>query len=94
MSIINYVSIAVALFCIGAGYTLVTDYRDMNTQLVAAKAEVAKRDGRLASYERMVARRDAAIDASKCKPQIREWVKNPDNIPVPFNPFNQLSGPQ
>jgi len=43
------------------------------------------------SYKQRIERRDDAINASQCKTQINHWVRNPDEIPKPFNPFNQLN---
>jgi len=44
------------------------------------------------SYKLRIERRDDAINASQCKATINHWVRNPDEIPQPFNPFNQLNG--
>lgn len=66
------------------------DYRELVEQLAAVRREKSLDDGRIASYRRMIDRRDAAIDASRCKAQIKEWVSHPENLPVPFDPFNQL----
>ena len=46
---------------------------------------------REASYKQRIERRDDAINASQCKAQINHWVRNPDEIPKPFDPFNQLN---
>lgn len=44
------------------------------------------------SYKQRIERRDAAINASQCKAQINHWVRNPDEVPQKFDPFNQLNG--
>lgn len=75
------------------GYGFVHNYKEMAGQIVTLQRDLALRDGREASQRRMIDRRDAAIAASQCAAQIQKWVKNPDDIPVPFNPFNQLENP-
>ncbi len=87
------VPMLVALFVWGAGQTYVKTYNANIQKVVELQREVDKRDGRLASYLRMIERRDAAIKASKCAPQIDKWVRNPEEIPKPFEPFNQLTPP-
>lgn len=81
---------ALAIFLFGAGYSLVSSNADMATQIANYEHDAALKDARLTSYKRMIDRRDAAIDASECKAQIRKWVSNPDSLPKPFAPFNQL----
>lgn len=82
----------VALFVSGAGYALITDYSAMATKIAEMQREANLNEGRLASYKRMIDRRDAAINASQCKAQIEFWVKNPDDVPKPFDPFNTNRG--
>lgn len=78
----------------------------LNTTLRGLGAEIAQKTealdavqrqmdlvmARERSHIRMIERRDAAINASTCKTQINRWIKNPDEVPQPFNPFNQLGG--
>jgi hypothetical protein len=81
---------AIALLFVGVAtfaWSMMDSYRDAITENVKLKAEIVKYDGRLASYKRMWERRQAAIDASACKVQINKWVRNPDDIPKPFEPF-------
>lgn len=73
------------------GYGFVSNYRDMAGQIVTLQRDLNLRDSREASFRRMIDRRDAAIGASQCAAQIQKWVKNPDSIPVPFSPFDQLN---
>jgi hypothetical protein len=76
------------VFVATLGWSFVNNYTKMATEIAELKAEVKKFDGRVASYKRMIERRDAAIDASDCKAQIRKWVSAPDSIPQKFDPFN------
>lgn len=78
---------AVVLFFGFMGKTFVTDYRDMSAKIERLEHAAKLTDGKLASYQRMIARRDAAIDASNCKAQIDYWVRNPDDVPGKFEPF-------
>ena len=76
-------------FAYGWGSEVISNYGGM-----AAKIERLERDkklieSRVASYQTLLARRDAAIDASRCKDTIRDMVKNPDKIPTPWDPFNR-----
>jgi hypothetical protein len=45
------------------------------------------------AYMGMKQRRDAAIEASDCKVDIRAMIKDPDKIPKPWNPHGQLDAP-
>lgn len=68
-------------FLYGWGSQIVANYGAM-----AAKIERLERDknlieSRVASYQTLLARRDAAIEASKCKVQIKGWIKDPDTLP-------------
>lgn len=72
-----------------ASYFLV-DYKDMARTRGDLDRKIEQLESRVASYQRMVERRDKAIEASKCKDTIKTWIRKPDDIPVPFDPFNQL----
>jgi len=86
---IKYGGIALlVIFVATFGWAFVNNYSKMATEIAELKAELKKYDGRLASYKRMIERRDAAIDASTCKAQIKRWVSNPDEVPQKFDPFN------
>lgn len=90
MAWLYLIPVVVVAFFGSMGWNFVTKYQQMSGQIVTLQHDIDLRDGREASFRRMLDRRDAAINASKCKVQIQNWVKNPDNIPKPFNPFNQL----
>lgn len=94
MNPIYYAVGAIAIFLFGAGYSLVSSNRDQATQIANYEHDVALKDARLVSYKRMIDRRDAAIAASTCKAKITYWVSHPDDLPKPFDPFNQLQAPQ
>jgi len=82
---------AIALwFAYGWGVEVIGSYRSMASEIALLKRDKALIESRVASYKTLMARRDAAIEASKCKAQIQYWVKNPDEIPTKFDPFNQL----
>jgi len=85
--------LALLFFAYTFGTSYVTQFSQLSSQVANLKRDLALRDGREASFRRMIDRRDAAIDASKCKVEIRKWVNNPDTIPRAFNPFNQLDNP-
>ncbi len=84
------IPVAILVFLGGFGWNFVTSIKDQAATITQLQHQVDLDKGTLDSYKRMVDRRDAAIKASKCSVQIAAWVKNPDSIPVPFNPFNQL----
>lgn len=84
-------AIAVAAwFIYGWGSEVIGNYRSMASEITTLKRDKALIESRVASYQTLMARRDAAITASKCKDQIQRWLKNPDEIPTKFDPFNQL----
>lgn len=57
-------------------------------QLANCERDLKLRDGREASFRRMIDRRDRAIAQTQCAKQIQHWVRNPDQIPKKFDPFN------
>lgn len=79
-----------ALIAFGFGSSFITTYQFNAQEVIRLQKEVDLNTGRNDSYRRMIDRRDAAIEASQCKDKIQYWVKHPDEIPKPFNPFNQL----
>ncbi len=81
--VIGIIVVAVATFA----WSMVDTFKTTLQENVTLKAQIKVYDGRLASYKRMIDRRQAAIDASKCKDQINRWVRNPDDIPQKFEPF-------
>lgn len=77
-------------FAYGWGSQIISNYTEMPRRIERLERDKALITSRVASYKTLLARRDAAITASACKAQIERWVKNPDEIPTPFDPFNQL----
>lgn len=89
MKLIEFVVVAaVALFLFGGGWSIVSNYTSLSGRVATAEHQVFLDTGRLASYKRMVDRRDAAIAQSKCKTQITGWVDHPETLPPPFKPFS------
>lgn len=70
-----------------------SDYKDMSYQIAGFQQQKRVLDARVNSYQRMIERRNEAIDASQCKDQIRKWIHNPDLIPKKFDPHNQFTPP-
>lgn len=73
---------------------IVTKNTELAGQVVTLQHTIDLNAGREASFRRMIDRRDAAIDAAPgtCKTMIRNWITHPDDVPKPFNPFQQLGG--
>lgn len=97
LGILSYVRLAglaaaaIALwFAYGWGSEVIGNYRSMASEITTLKRDKALIESRVKSYQTLMARRDAAITASRCKDQIERWLKNPDEIPTPFDPFHQL----
>lgn len=88
-----FIAVSILVFIGSVGTTLVTGYRDQAKKIANLEHEIILLEKRQDSYHRMIERRDEAIKASACKDQILHWVSNPDEIPKPFDPFNQLQGP-
>lgn len=91
MSIIVAIVAAIMVFIGGVGVTLVTGYGDQREAITKLRHEATLSDHRVASYKRMIDRRDAAIEASACKARIQYWLKNPSDIPQPFKPFGSTT---
>lgn len=85
--------IVALLIVVSSAWSYASKLADVQQELDRVNHELALQRGRDESYKRMIDRRDAAIGASKCKDQITHWVRNPDEIPQPFDPFNQLVPP-
>lgn len=81
---------AIAWFAYGWGLQVIGTYNDNIAKIERLERNNRLIESRVKSYMTLIARRDAAIAASKCKAQIEHWLKNPDEIPTKFNPFNQL----
>lgn len=79
-----------AWYAYGWGSQVIENYTEMPKTIERLTRDKALIESRVKSYQTLLARRDAAIAASQCKAQIEHWVKNPDEIPTKFDPFNQL----
>lgn len=89
--LIGLAAVAIAAwFAYGWGSEIIGNYRTMASEITTCQRDKALVESRVKSYQTLIARRDAAIEASKCKVQLQDWVKNPDKIPTKFDPFNQL----
>lgn len=85
-----YAAIAVTLwFAYGWGSEIIGNYGAMAAKIERLERDKALIDSRVKSYQTLLARRDAAIAASACKEKIEYWVKHPDEIPVPWDPFKR-----
>lgn len=74
----------------GWGANIVNTYNNNIARVTELERDNKRIESRVASLRTLIARRDAAIAASKCSAQIGRWLKNPDEIPTKFDPFNQL----
>jgi hypothetical protein len=72
-----------------AGYQVVQNYTNLSGQIEKLQDEKRLWEGRENSHKRMIERRDAAIEASKCSVVIKEWIRKPDSIPEKFAPFKE-----
>lgn len=79
------VAAAILLFFFGGGRAVVNNYTELASEQGRLTRELARTNSTLDSYKRMVERRDAAIENSKCKVAIKGWVSHPETLPVPFN---------
>jgi len=75
----------------GWGSDVINRYSEMPKRIEQLERDKSLIESRVASLRTLMARRDAAIEASKCKAQIKDWIRNPDKIPTAFDPFNQLN---
>lgn len=90
MKFIPYAALGlVGLFVISSGWNIVNTYSTTVSEKVRLERELARANGTLESYRRMVVRRDDAINQSKCKAQITAWIKDPSTLPAPFKPFGE-----
>lgn len=89
--LLGMAAIAVSLwFAYGWGSQIISNYSRMQAEITTLRRDKALIETRVTSLRTLLARRDAAIAASSCKAQIEHWIKNPDQIPTKFDPFNQL----
>lgn len=77
-------------FVWGVVNNAISEYGRTHQELAMCKRDKALIESRVDSWKALKERRDEAIAASRCKDQIQHWIKNPDEIPKPFNPFDQL----
>jgi hypothetical protein len=77
-------------FVYGVATNWLSEYGAANQKLAMCERDNRMLESRVKSWQLLKERRDEAIAASACKGQIEDWIKNPDEIPKPFNPFNQL----
>lgn len=82
----------IALYAWGAGSTVIDNYTTMSAKIERLSHENKLYKSRLESYNLRIERRDQAISASKCKAQINQWLRNPDQIPLPADPFKSTGG--
>lgn len=62
------------------------------TTISELKRTLEQRDAKLLAEAGRIDRRDRAISASKCKAQIEDWIRHPEKVPDPFDPFTKNSG--
>ena len=77
-------------FLWGVANNWISEFGMAHQNLAMCKRDKALIESRVESLRVLKDRRDEAIAASRCKSQIQHWIKNPDEITKPFNPFNQL----
>lgn len=82
---------AIVLFLVTLAWSIPNKIDNLSTELAQLKHDSELIQARADAYQRGNERRDAAIAASTCSQQIEYWVHNPDEIPKPFDPFNQLN---
>lgn len=81
---------AVAFFVWGNVQSVIDRYTDMSGKIATLERNNKLLTSRLDSYNLRISRRDEAIAASQCKEKIQYWLRHPDEIPKPFDPFGQL----
>lgn len=73
-------------------WSYVDTYQKNLVELTQCKHQSMLFKQREESYKQRIERRDDAIAASQCAAKIDRWIKNPDELPQKFDPFNQLHG--
>lgn len=56
--------------------------------IASLKRDIELREAREKALRWRLQVRDDAIEQSKCKLTLQDWVKNPDKIPKKFKPFD------
>lgn len=59
------------------------------TRISELERTISKHEAKLLAEAGRIERRDRAIEASKCKETINDWIRHPEKLPEPFDPFNQ-----
>lgn len=91
---LGYVKIGI-LLCVGVitwfgygwGKQIITNYGEMAAKIERLERDKALIESRVSSYQTLLARRDAAIDASRCADQIKKFIKDPSLIFDPKKPL-------
>lgn len=84
---------AIFLFAATLAYSIPEKINTLSNDLAQSRHEQNLLRARAEALQRGNDRRDAAIKASKCAKEIQYWVRHPDDIPKPYDPFNQLGPP-
>jgi hypothetical protein len=92
-TILRLSGIAVLLIIVSAAWSYASKLSEVQKDYDALAQKLRLLEAREAGHLRQIERRDAAINASTCKQKITYWVSHPDDIPQPFDPFNQLVPP-
>ncbi len=74
-------------FAYGWGSQVIANYSAMAAKIERLERDKALIESRIASLRTLNERRDKAIEASKCKEVIQDWIKNPETIPEKFDAF-------
>ena len=83
---------AVTWFAYGWGKQIIDNYGAMAVKIERLERDKSLIESRVASYQTLLARRDAAIAASRCEEQIKKFIKDPDLIPNPRKAFPSDQG--
>lgn len=73
-------------FVYGWGSSIIQTYNTNIAKISRLERDAALRETRLASKQTVIERQRAAINASKCKAQIDQFIKDPDLL-KPVDPF-------
>lgn len=83
---------AVTWFAYGWGKQIIDNYGEMAAKIERLERDKALIESRVESYKTLLARRDAAIAASRCEEQIKKFIKDPSLIFDPKKPFSPDQG--
>ena len=82
--LISILAVPLVLLAVYGGFSYTTSANKIATQaaeLATLSRSYALLQSRVNSYQTLLARRDAAIEASKCKATIQSWIKDPSKLP-------------